>query len=125
MTPAVGAGVFVAEVKTTGLGVPKLAWLRMLKNSARNWLSGNDFVSADRDGGRGVAARIVGQQFPLGAGFQVFNGDARAGKNGPALIPYRPGDFPSNYLGVKRKRREKQQGPFHRSPQFQSTLTRI
>ena len=36
MTPAVAAGVVVAEENTTALGDPKLAWFRMLKNSARN-----------------------------------------------------------------------------------------
>jgi hypothetical protein len=36
ITPAVGEGVAVAEVKTTAFGVPKLARLKILKNSARN-----------------------------------------------------------------------------------------
>jgi hypothetical protein len=36
ITPAVGEGAAVAEVRTTVLGVPKLARLKRLKNSARN-----------------------------------------------------------------------------------------
>ena len=36
ITPAVGARTADADVKTTVFGVPKLARLRMLKNSARN-----------------------------------------------------------------------------------------
>jgi hypothetical protein len=36
ITPAVGEGAAVADVKTTALGVPKLARLKRLKNSARN-----------------------------------------------------------------------------------------
>jgi len=36
ITPAVGAGVVVAEVKTTAFGVLKLTLLKRLKNSARN-----------------------------------------------------------------------------------------
>jgi len=36
ITPAVGDGVVVAEENTTGFGVAKFAWFRILKNSARN-----------------------------------------------------------------------------------------
>ncbi len=36
ITPAVGDGPPVAAVYTTGFGVLKFVWLKMLKNSARN-----------------------------------------------------------------------------------------
>jgi hypothetical protein len=36
ITPAVGEGTVEADVNTTAFGVPKLAWLATLKNSARN-----------------------------------------------------------------------------------------
>src|SRR5579884_3200284 len=36
MTPAVWAGTVEADVNTTGFGVPRFAWFRILKNSARN-----------------------------------------------------------------------------------------
>lgn len=36
ITPAVGETPDVADEYTTVFGVPKLAWFRMLKNSARN-----------------------------------------------------------------------------------------
>ena len=34
ITPAVGDGMVVAEENTTGFGVAKFAWFRILKNSA-------------------------------------------------------------------------------------------
>jgi hypothetical protein len=36
ITPAVGDGVVDADENTTGFGVAKFAWFRILKNSARN-----------------------------------------------------------------------------------------
>ena len=36
ITPAVGEGPDVADVSTTGFGLFKLVWLKMLKSSVRN-----------------------------------------------------------------------------------------
>ena len=36
ITPAVGEGPDVAEVNTTGFGLFKFVWLKMLKSSVRN-----------------------------------------------------------------------------------------